>query len=314
MWIVVPPDDVSAAFSFELHLLLDESRAGIIPLTGRWYLTPRQSLETAGDRNLDPEVQQLTLGLPLSEDKEALNRAQLNGIDAMAGCGFRFTQITAMDLPGADGRTLSRSITLAASESTEEKVPPALLSFSSNQAADHDVSISVILSDGQESIIESALPFPSRSEMADQSQSMLNAIANQLLDKDACHRNMEEFSNTLELMAGLEKSLRRRRTVDVYFDGVSERGAFKTQMTAIGCGVLTYVTFGMIVFLVIAQVTNLPPLALEIGRILWIAPVVFFLLAQFLLPLARERRHRDEQSTISQKHEKGGDSRGPQSG
>ncbi|MCP4512313.1 MAG: hypothetical protein GY826_38590, partial [Fuerstiella sp.] len=95
---------------------------------------------------------------------------------------------------------------------------------------------------------------------------------------------------TLEMTAGLKKSLRRRRTVDVYFDGISERSAFKTQMTAMGCGVLTYVIFGMVAFLIMAKLTDLPPLILQLARIVWVAPVVLFLLAQFLLPLARERR------------------------
>ena len=34
--VVVPPRDVSTAFSYELHLLLDDSRRGIVVLTGHW--------------------------------------------------------------------------------------------------------------------------------------------------------------------------------------------------------------------------------------------------------------------------------------
>ena len=119
---------------------------------------------------------------------------------------------------------------------------------------------------------------------------LVTRLLEHLTDQNKCQSHMEQFSNTLELTAGLDKSLRRRRTIDVYFDGISERSAFKTQMTAIGCGVLTYVILGMVGFLIMAQLTSLPPLVLQIARIVWIAPVVLFLLAQFLLPLARERR------------------------
>ena len=105
---------------------------------------------------------------------------------------------------------------------------------------------------------------------------------------------MEEFSNTLELMEGLDKSFRRRRTVDIHFDGVSERSAFKTQMTAIGCGVLTWLMFGLVGFLVVAKLANLPPWVLQLGRILWITPLVLFLFAQLLLPLARERKSKTD--------------------
>ena len=37
--VVVPPQDPSTAYSYELHLLLDESKCGIVVLTGRWYLS-----------------------------------------------------------------------------------------------------------------------------------------------------------------------------------------------------------------------------------------------------------------------------------
>jgi hypothetical protein len=100
---------------------------------------------------------------------------------------------------------------------------------------------------------------------------------------------MDAFSASLELTDAISKSLRRRRTVDVYFDTGSERGVFKSQMTAIGCGVLTWMIVGMIGFLIVAQLTALSPKVLMIGRALWIAPLVLFLAAQLLLPLTRSR-------------------------
>jgi hypothetical protein len=47
--------------------------------------------------------------------------------------------------------------------------------------------------------------------------------------------------------------------------------------------------FGMVAYLVIAQLTSLPNWVLHTARILWIAPLVIFLLAQALLPIARNR-------------------------
>ena len=93
----------------------------------------------------------------------------------------------------------------------------------------------------------------------------------------------------IELAEAVEKSLRRRRTVDVHFDSGSERGVFKSQMTAIGCGVLMFMMFGMIAYLIVAQLKDLPKWALHIARLLWITPLVIFLIAQALLPVARSR-------------------------
>ena len=46
---------------------------------------------------------------------------------------------------------------------------------------------------------------------------------------------------------------------------------------------------GMVAYLIVAQLMDLPDWALHLGRILWVAPLVLFLVAQFLLPLTRER-------------------------
>ncbi|MEZ6125113.1 MAG: hypothetical protein R3C49_18355 [Planctomycetaceae bacterium] len=276
--VVIPPDDVSTAFSFEAHLLLDESRRGIVSLTGRWRV-PAPPPESCHD------LQQISLSLPLVEHR--LDRMQLLAVDAVCGLGLPFSQVTALDVPGADGRLLSRTITLASSAEAGRKSAPAVIHF--GQEVSETLPSVIQLRSGQ------AGSNPAQVRLAFQDADLpadtLTGIVSCLKDRDACQREMEQFSNTLELMEGLQKSLRRRRTVDVYFDGVSERSAFKTQMTAIGCGVLSWVLFGLVAYLVVAQLLNLPPIVLHIARILWIAPVVLFLLAQFLLPLARDRSH-----------------------
>jgi hypothetical protein len=87
--------------------------------------------------------------------------------------------------------------------------------------------------------------------------------------------------------------LRRRRTVDVHFDSGSEKGVFKSQMTAMGCGILTFMMFGMVAYLILAQLVTLPDVVLHTLRVLWVAPLVLFLIAQTLLPIARDRSTRE---------------------
>ena len=287
--IVIPPDDVSIAFSYEVHLLLDESKFGIVPLSGRWYLNPNaggiQSVLPAADL-----IRNFGLDSKFFSNETRQQRAQLLGIDALCGCGFQYNQVTGMDLPSADGSVLTRTITLATAKSESEAgAPPATLTFMHSGKCQADADLFVYGNDDSTVQISTALPTPADSSFGKLATAMLDRVSARLADSEACQRGMVAFSNTLELKAGLDKSFRRRRTIDVYFDGVSERGAFKTQMTAIGCGVLTYVIFGLVAFLVIAQLADLPPWALKTARIVWIAPVVLYLLAQFLLPLSRER-------------------------
>ena len=298
--IVIPPDEVSTAYSFELHLLLDESQFGVIPLTGRWYVPS----DTGSACEVGGNIQQLSMELPLTDDDSELDRWQLRAVDALCSFGFEYSRVTALDVPGADGRLLSRSVTLAASDASDVHVPPGILTFrkgsplqvftssgdEKGSRAVSDAQLLITRSSGEERRIVTALPDPAGSTSPSEDSALAARLADHLADTNECQRHMEQFSNTLEMTAGLKKSLRRRRTVDVYFDGISERSAFKTQMTAMGCGVLTYVIFGMVAFLIMAKLTDLPPLILQLARIVWVAPVVLFLLAQFLLPLARERR------------------------
>ena len=300
--VVISPDSVSTAFSYEVHLLLDESRFGIVPLSGRWYLNPVRG----GVQGVLPAaefIRDLGVTCAFFPDEPAQQRAQLLGIDALCGCGFQYNQVTGMDLPAADGSVLSRTITLAAGKPESELgAPPATLTFKQSSNTKADADLLVHSNDDSCVIVPTAIPGPELSLLGRSATKFVNHIVARLSDSDGCQRGMVAFSNTLELKAGLDKSFRRRRTVDVYFDGVSERGAFKTQMTAIGCGVLTYVIFGLIGFLVIAQLADLPPWVLKTARVVWIAPVVLYLLAQFLLPLSRERGSSNEVSNETKRN------------
>lgn len=281
--LVVPPADASTAFSYELHLLLDESRFAIIPLSGRWYLNPTSANPLAEVRQ-DLKQVLVETGIPTEDDRHV---PQLHAIDAFCGLGFDYNRITGMDLAGNHEQLLSRTITLASADE-EVVLPPAAIAFKSEVGSLSDATFRIIHAGGAYEL-PTALPMPAQSRMATHSSAMIDRLVTTLNDREACQAGMEAFSNSLEVTNGLAKSLRRRRTVDVYFDGISERGVFKTQMTAIGCGVLGYATFGMIAYLIFAQLLSPPDWVLQIARILWFAPVVLFLLAQLLLPIARER-------------------------
>lgn len=282
--LVVPPADASTAFSYELHLLLDESKCGIIPLSGRWYLNPSSSDPLNG---VPKELKQIVAetGIPADADR---NVAQLHVIDAFCGLGFDYNRITGMDLAGSAEQLLSRSITLASADE-ETVLPPAAISLKSDIEACSDTIFCLV---GREATYDlpTALPMPAQSVLAGSAGSMVDRLVVQFSDKAACQFGMEAFSNSLEVLIGLAKSFRRRRTVDVYFDGISERSVFKTQMTAIGCGILGYATFGLVAYLIFAQLMSPPVWVLQIARFVWFAPVVLFLCAQLLLPIARERK------------------------
>jgi len=115
----------------------------------------------------------------------------------------------------------------------------------------------------------------------------------------------DDLNRIFDLLEGVHRSLRRRRTVELYFDTPSERSNFKTQMTAVGCGVLLLtllaIVGGLGIGLVVDQVGLAGPvqhnpgeprvprtsIIMEVVRVLVFAPLVIFLLLQVGLFLSK---------------------------
>ena len=96
-----------------------------------------------------------------------------------------------------------------------------------------------------------------------------------------------ELVKCFETVDATHRSVRRRRTIELHFEPMSERAIFKTQMTAIGCSLLVITFFLTLCYLGIASLIPLPPAVLILLRTLVFAPLVVFLVAQMLLPLTR---------------------------
>ena len=298
--IVLVPPSASTAFSFELHLLLDESPCSVVPLIGRMSLPDLavdQSVlaESAGDA-WHSQVLQISIQTSIKHvSGPALRQVIVQLLDLPGALGLQYSQLTAIESTAPSGALISRSITLGASAMSEQMLPAATITLLADSPSLLSTSGS---NESPEATNGLAQPSTMKIKKLDGSQLELttSGSVNWLAridwlcqNRDRCTEWMEAFSTSMELADAMDKSLRRRRTVDVYFDSGSERGVFKSQMTAIGCAVLSWTLFGMVAFLVIAQVADLPPMVLYIARGLWILPVVLFLTAQLLLPLTRDR-------------------------
>lgn len=96
-----------------------------------------------------------------------------------------------------------------------------------------------------------------------------------------------DVTRAFEVVEAAHRSIRRRRTIDLYFETTSERSVFKTQMTAIGCGVLVYTFLAVLAYLLFAALFNVDPLLLRISQIVLFLPLVLFLVLQFLVLVAK---------------------------
>ncbi|MCY2963370.1 MAG: hypothetical protein NT069_06910 [Planctomycetota bacterium] len=97
----------------------------------------------------------------------------------------------------------------------------------------------------------------------------------------------DDLLRVVELQAAAGQSLRRRRTVDVLFEAPSERGLFKSQMTAAGCSLLLSTPVAMVLYLMLAAAVPMPNWIKVILVALVFAPVGLFLVTQALLFITR---------------------------
>ncbi len=277
--VVLPELTASPALTFELQLVLDESQTAVIPVLGRWQLP-----QLPPDRvvlGLDPDaIRQLTLELSLPELSDAALAVGLRtGLDLLTASGFLYSQVTCLDqtVPGVG--LISRMVSLSTQPEAERLLPPAALTLRPAGPADlaQSVQLTVTYRDGRQQ------------QFAVGEAALLPRILHLCRHRAECSAWLDAASATLELCEATARSMRRRRTVDVHFDAGTERSVFKSQMTAFGCGVLTWLLLGMVAYLIAGQLLALPDWAWHTARILWMLPLALFLMAQLLLPLTRNR-------------------------
>lgn len=102
-----------------------------------------------------------------------------------------------------------------------------------------------------------------------------------------------DLTRAFELLDAVDRSVRRRRTIDLHYEAPSERNVFKTQMTAVGCSLLVLTLVATIAYLVLAAMFDLNATVKHVARFLIFLPLGVFLVLQMLLfltkPANRER-------------------------
>ena len=94
----------------------------------------------------------------------------------------------------------------------------------------------------------------------------------------------------VEVLDATARSARRGRSVELHSTTASERSQFKTQMIAIGCGLLTLTLLAMVLVLLVGEALHPPAGVMRLLRLLVFAPLGVFLVVQLLLLLARPAR------------------------
>lgn len=117
---------------------------------------------------------------------------------------------------------------------------------------------------------------------------LLDAFVSSRSNPATASQSWWNVTRDFDLLDGRHRSLKRRRTVDVYLETVSERSHFKSQMTALGCGLIMMTPVLMVLFLVLSATVDLHPMLRRAVPVIVFSPLFLFLLLQMLILYTRD--------------------------
>lgn len=299
--ILLAPDyDQGLGFIYELSLIHDDNNVALLPWCPERFdphvLSLREHLGTGA------------IGKPLliewnrrvRTDSGRLvaaecDRQLLADVDLLRQIGGDYNQVTALQTRTGDEALVKASVTLAAADCPDASwtiVPDANEDAWSLVIRGESGSITLSGSSvGPHSLVVNGETIPSVAHESERGWGRaVSALERMGIEKWI---GWDQLTRNFETVDATRISLRKRRTIDLYFETASELSQFKTQMTAIGCGVLTFTLFALVAYLTLASIFPLPRTVLNVLRILWLLPLVVFLCLQLLVVLARPARRGD---------------------
>jgi hypothetical protein len=263
--VVFPQGAWDTELVYELSLVRDDNAVSLVPIGPRWlhpvfreFQKPLAS-SRAGDA---PAISHLRWewdveakpggGLPASVIRSYL----LPDVSLLRILGGEYHQVTAVESATRTGGIVLATVTL-----TGENLPDAVWSLKPVNSPSR-WKLTVTHSAGTTTFEGSADPWEIVSSSLsnapvtlDEGHVLLEFIERRLSTPDE-RPDWTDLTRDFEVLDAVRRSLARRRTIDLHFETTSERSLFKTQMTAIGCGVLMLTLFAVVVLLFLGSVLD----------------------------------------------------------
>ena len=308
--LFLPQADQGSTFLYELSLIQDDNRVKLLPALvhrrDRPFMRLREllrdgSLGAVQLIQFEREVSSpsATGALPQTDVDAAL----LPDIDLLRWLSGGYDQVTALRTGAAHEAVLMQTVTLAGRGCPESN-------WHIQSTGGDEVSRLTVHAERGRAVVERD-PVSHEWTLTESSGATVVgnrvAAARETLDEfeasltgDAALVDWPELVKVFETLDATQRSVKRRRTIELHFEPMSERATFKTQMTAMGCGVLMVTPLLVLAYLAIASLVppspsaGFPPDGWERARSLLLvvrafvfAPVAIFLVLQFLYPLTR---------------------------
>ncbi len=308
--ILVPATAMGSAFLYELSLIRDDMRVPLFPFfpsrRHRLVSEIQHALHArTWGKPLQISFERQTPGGPRVELAEC-NHRLLWDLDLLRQIGGAYNQITAFRAGAEFASVISESVTFAG-----PSIPESSWTITGSDAATWTLTVRCERGElrltGRDGMILDALRTPA-STLDGDNDDLATAICDELdqiestIEGRTLDDGWSELVREMESVEATHQSIRRRRTIDLLHEPTSERNLFKTQMSALGCGVLMFTLLLVVLVLIIGQAFDLGDTAMKLLRALCFAPLFLYLLLQFLMILTRPSAdERVGESPISQR-------------
>jgi predicted dehydrogenase len=251
--LLFPDARQGAAFAYDLLPIHDERQVRLMPVFGHRCARPWRELqarirsgEVAGLRYL-----QLEESHPADAAGGLLSLTMIDNVllydsDLLRWLTGDYSQVTCLQTGATvDGAALV-TVTLAGSN-----VPEATWTIrAAHGTARRKLTAALQGADG-EAVSDQPDGEPPMDVCAAVLQQFEQQVAGQSIGAD-----WPDLVRAFDIVDGARRSVRRRRTVEVSREEISERSQFKTQMTALGCGLLGYTLVGVVAALLVGKLCD----------------------------------------------------------
>lgn len=268
--VLVPEAAQGSAFIYELTLIRDDTNVVLFPAFPlRFDPSLRRLQELVREGALGEIVHlQMERELPPSSSSGAMllttddvDAALLHDADVLRSLGGNYDQVTAL----YTGRTAS-GVSMATVTLAGSSLPEASWSARAGHqtlrrlAVTGQIGTAVVRIEDDRSDLQLTIggkeqEFAAPASTLGFGPPMLKRVE-QALAGEPAQPDWTDATRTFEIVEGTHRSVARRRTIDLHFETTSERSIFKTQMTAIGCGVLVFTLIALVAFLIIGTLLD----------------------------------------------------------
>lgn len=260
--VIFPQGAWDTELIYELSLARDDNGVKLIPVCPvlehpffrESHATSPETTEADPHRPIHLRLERdITLpeGTELSE--AALRIYLLPDVGLLRKLGGEYHQVTAVKSSTPSGGIVMATVTLSG-----ENLPDAVWTIRPVSSRPH-WQLTIARNAGTETYRRQGDEDPIRhveqeketeSPGFEMGQAVLEHIERSLTQTHA-RPDWTDLTRDYEVLDAVRRSFTRRRTIDLHFETTSERSLFKTQMTAIGCGVMLLTLFAVVALLVL---------------------------------------------------------------